>query len=321
MNAIDKSFMELDSCHAFGRSKNLVGIAKLAAPLPHIRSGRSPDVCVVMLTAGMMHNAGPYRLHVELAEALANANISSFRFDLSGIGESLAIGSANDSVSRAVVETQQAFDFLNEGFGFKDFVVFGLCSGADDAFQVALRDARVRGLVMLDGMGYRTRQFYFRRLINRQLPLLFQSEKVVNKARKMLGLDDQAGTVSSLAPGIDIREFPDRDAAQTQLQAIVDRGTEVLAIYTGGVHDYFNHASQFDEMFPKLNDRDCVTVKHYPHWDHVLYLTEDRLALIDEVTQWISRRAVANGPHLTASVTPSGHQQDTLVEPADHCVC
>jgi pimeloyl-ACP methyl ester carboxylesterase len=321
MNAIDKSFMEMESCHAFGRSKNLVGIVKLAAPLPTIRSGRLPGLCAVMLTAGMMHNPGPYRLHVDLSETLARVNISSFRFDLSGIGESLAVGSVNDSVSRAVDESQQAFDFLNDEFGFNDFVLFGLCSGADDAFNVALRDERVRGLVMLDGLGYRTPQFHFRRLIKRQLPFLFQGDKLVAKARKLLGLSDQTESVSPLAPGIDIREFPDRDTAATQLQKIVDRGTEVLAVYTGGVHDYFNHAAQFHEMFPELTDRGRVTVKYYPDWDHVLYLTDDRLALINDVTRWISQRALVKRPCLETVIMASNHRQDTFVEVADGCVC
>lgn len=288
MNAIDKCVMQLESGHTFGKSNNLVGIAQLAAPAPAIRMGQSRDLCVVMLTAGMLHNAGPYRLHVELAQALVQADTSSFRFDLSGIGESLAVGSSADSTTRAVDETRQALDFLSDKFGFTNFVLFGLCSGADDSMNVALADPRVRGVVMLDGCGYRTPKYHFRRLFTRQLPNLMRREKVIKKARSVLRLVDESAPPASLAPGFDIREFPDRKTAQTQLQTLVDRGTSLLSIYTGGVQQYYNHADQFKRMFPNLNDQGRITIKYFPHWDHVLYLTEDRLALIDEVTQWVA---------------------------------
>ncbi len=292
MNAINKSVMQLETGHTFGRSNNLVGIAKLAATAPVIRTGRSRDLCVVMLTAGMMHNAGPYRLHVELAQSLVESDVSSFRFDLSGIGESLAVGSSADSTSRAVDESKQAIDFLHEKFGFNHFVVFGLCSGADDSLNVALADARVRGVVMLDGCGYRTPRYHFHRLVGRQLPLLMRREKMISKARSVLGLHDDFAPPASLAPGLDIREFPDRESAETQLQTLVDRGTSLLSIYTGGVHQYYNHADQFKRMFPNLNDRGCINVQYHPEWDHVLYLAEDREALISEVTDWVAKLVV-----------------------------
>lgn len=289
MNAIDRSVLQRETCHAFGRSKNLVGIARLAATAPAIRMGQASDVCVVMLTAGMLHQAGPYRLHVELADALADVGVSSFRFDLSGIGESLAIGSSAESTHRAVDESQQAIDFLQEQFGFTRFILFGLCSGADDALNVALADDRVQGVVMLDGCGYRTRRYHVRRFFGRQLPFLLRREKVVRKARWVLGIHDEQSLPASLAPGLDIREFPDRETAQRQLQSLVDRGTSLLAIYTGGVHQYFNHQDQFHEMFPDLQDRGLISVQYHPHWDHVLYLAEDRAELIQEVTRWVNR--------------------------------
>jgi len=289
LNAIEKSVTPFETAHTFGRSNNLVGIAKLAATAPAIRSGQSRDLCVVMLSAGMMHNAGPYRLHVELAQSLAAFDVSSFRFDLSGIGESLAVGSSADSTTRAVDETEQAIDFLHETFGFNQFVLFGLCSGADDSLNVALADARVRGVVMLDGCGYRTPHYHFHRLIRRKLPFLLRRDKLVSQARSALGLPDHAAPPASLAPGLDIREFPDRDTAQTQLQTLVDRGTSLLSIYTGGVQHYYNHADQFKRMFPNLNDRGRITVQYHRDWDHVLYLTEDRMALIGEVTDWVAK--------------------------------
>ncbi len=59
--------------------------------------------------------------------------LASFRFDLSGIGESLPIGASGCSLERATTEIRQALDWLETQHGFKQFALFGLCSGADDA--------------------------------------------------------------------------------------------------------------------------------------------------------------------------------------------
>ena len=44
--------------------------------------------CIVMLNSGLVYQAGPNRLHVDLAREIAELGFYSFRFDLSGIGDS-----------------------------------------------------------------------------------------------------------------------------------------------------------------------------------------------------------------------------------------
>jgi hypothetical protein len=288
MNAIDAMTRRQHVAEVFGTSNNLVGVTRLPSPRRRPTSGgESPtnDVCVVMLNAGILHHVGPYRLHVDMAESLARQGVSSFRFDLSGIGESLPSGSTFDSTSRAVVEARQAIDLMQDRYGFERFILFGLCSGADDAINVALADRRVKGVVMLDGCGFRTSGYHVHRFFKRQLPSLFRTKKLTRKFRGLLGRPDHERP-SSLAPGSDIREFPDRRTTQTQIQSLIDRGTSMMMFYTGGVHDYFNHGSQFEQMFPGLKTFGRLSVHYRAHWDHVLYLPEDREQLIDEVTHW-----------------------------------
>jgi len=287
VNAIDISRIQTEAAQTFGRAHNLVGITRLARWLPEQPCETTKPPCVVMLTAGMLHHVGPYRLHVDLAQGLAEAGVSSFRFDLSGIGESLPGGYVADSTQRAIDESRQALDFLSEQYGFENFVLFGLCSGADDAIQIALADRRVQGVVMLDGCGFRTTGFHVRRFFKRQLPNLLRKEKVAGKLRSLLGGEKDQSESSTLAPGFDIREFSDRNAAQHEMQTLVDRGVAMLMIYTGGVHEYFNHPGQFKRMFPKLKDHGRITVEYQPDWDHVLYLTEDRNELVKRIGDWI----------------------------------
>ena len=87
--------------------------------------------------------------------------------------------------------------------------------------------------------------------------------------------------------GFDIREFPERDQAAKEIQTLVDRGVKLRFLYTGGVHDYFNHESQFRDMFHDVTFGDQVTWRHFKKFDHVATLCEDRQILIDDISQWI----------------------------------
>jgi hypothetical protein len=76
--------------------------------------------------------------------------------------------------------------------------------------------------------------------------------------------------------GTDIREYPAREEAAKLLQRLADRGTKVHFIYTGGVAHYYNHAGQFNDMFPELKHRPEITTEYFEQMDHVAYLCEDR---------------------------------------------
>ena len=153
----------MDHAVVFGKYQNLVGT--VTEPI-----GEPSSVAAIFLTAGMLHHAGPYRLHVDLAHEVSKSNMLSIRFDLSGIGESLGVGQGGQSIDRAANETAQAMDYLSEKYGIKKFVLFGLCSGADDSVHTALTDKRVVGVVALDGCGYRTKRFYWHRLVSHYAP-------------------------------------------------------------------------------------------------------------------------------------------------------
>jgi len=263
----------------FGRHDNLVGIV---SGLKDDRTGS--ETGVLMLTPGMLHNAGPFRLHVELAQALSEFGMTSLRFDLSGIGESLAVGSGQCSLDRAAHETRQAMDVLSQQFGVQKFVLFGLCSGADDSFYTALRDTRVVGLAMMDGFGYPTKRFWRHRIISHFLPRLFRWSKWRSYFANRLGRNDQ--TPNSLRVGDDIREFPHRDEAAQQLRRLIERDVMTRLIYTGGV-DYYNYAEQFRDMFSDVDLETNVSSVFFSDMDHVAILREDRDKLVDDVTSWI----------------------------------
>jgi pimeloyl-ACP methyl ester carboxylesterase len=128
----------------FGNDSPLVGIVTEPNSVP-----KGAPICL-FLNAGLGHRVGPNRLYVSLARRLAEAGLTSLRFDFSGIGDSPPSPSQADFEERGVTETMHAMDFMVKSLGPSTFVPVGLCSGANIAFAVATRDGRVAGAVLIN---------------------------------------------------------------------------------------------------------------------------------------------------------------------------
>jgi pimeloyl-ACP methyl ester carboxylesterase len=259
----------------FGKFDHLLGVENISQSSP------LSNTMVIMMSAGMLHNVGPYRMYVELARGLSQQGISSLRFDLSGIGDSLGVGSAGKSIDRAAAEAIEAMDYLQQKHGVKNFIFFGLCSGADDSMQTALQDQRVKGFILMDGLAYGTLKFKVFK-VALMLKKMLRPEKWFNKFKKVTALKQAP---ASLATGGDIREFPTTVTQATEeLQQLVDRGTQLHFVYTGGT-DYYNYSQQFYDMLPDVNWKGTESTQFFPHMDHVATLCEDRRELINHVVE------------------------------------
>src|SRR5690606_5668052 len=117
--------------------------------------------------AGLVHRMGPYRLHVQMARRLAAQGYVVLRFDQSGLGDSTLSPRVSDNRKRD--ELAAALDLVARETGVARFVLGGLCSGADDAFNLAPLERRVVGLMLLDGVGYPTRGHQIRHYLPRLL--------------------------------------------------------------------------------------------------------------------------------------------------------
>lgn len=267
----------------FGEEKNLFGIINRA----HQDSAKS--VGVIMLTAGMLHHVGSYRFHVLLGRRLEEYGITSLRFDLSGIGESLPSGKKHDSLHRAATEAEAAMEYLRQELGVSKFILFGLCSGADDGWFTAYHNESVVGLVMIDGCGYPTKKFQQVKLKSFLTQRLLSPRYCLAWIRRNVA--GRAVAPATLSIGDDIREFPNRSEAVLQLQSLMDRDIRLLCCYTSGSRDYFNHKQQFQEMFAEVDLQDKVDVEHYPNMDHVAILKEDRQVLLNRIGNWIHQQS------------------------------
>ncbi|WP_341725169.1 serine aminopeptidase domain-containing protein [Pseudoxanthomonas putridarboris] len=261
----------VETAHVFG--EGLVGI--LARP----REVGDARPAVILLNAGLVHRAGPFRVYAQLARALASCGFAVLRFDQSGLGDSANGVGVVTGPERKHAEADAAMRLVAEQTGIGRFVLAGICSGADDAFRLADGDPRVAGIVLMDGVAYRTTGYK----LQHYAPRLLDPGKVLRGVGRMLRRDDGA---RALDEG-DFRDFPPQDEAIARLRRLVERDARVLLLYTGGASRYFNHAGQARECFGPVMDAPQVGLEYWPDCDHTFYLRKDRLRLNTRFSSWL----------------------------------
>ncbi len=270
----------------FGGSGGAGDVGSLAGILTEPTGGSGALPGVVMVNSGILHRVGACRLHVELARRLAERGFSSLRFDHSGIGDSEARRDSLPFEKSAVLEIRQALDWLAGKRGIERFVVLGLCSGADMAFEAAREDPRITGLVLLDPWAYRTPRYW----------LVHYRSRIGSLAawRRFLARKLGPGPSAPAAPeGEDldlptyVRSFPPRPRVAADLAALVERDARLLCIFSGGQPDDYNHAGQLRAAFRRVPLGDRLEEIFLPEADHIFTDLEQRETVLRSVERWL----------------------------------
>ena len=262
----------------FGPDDGLTGI--LTQPNDSVRVAGAP--VALILNAGIIHNIGPFRLHVDIARSLAEAGFSSFRIDLSGLGDSeTRIGKAVEN--RAVLDATDAIDFLVESSDGARVVAIGLCSGAYNAHQVALADPRVVGAAFFDGIVFRTTGFYLRNCLRFVKPRFWRNAIKRRLIGEPIANESDGATLGE-------SEFFEVDKTQEEVSleigGLVERGLKMLFVYTEGYDDIAS-SEQFEEMFGIKPD-DQVQVDYFCEAEHTFQLSHNRKAACSRLRDWYS---------------------------------
>ncbi len=272
-----------ESAHRFG--PGLVGVLHR----PCSPDGVVHPVALILFNAGLAGRTGPYREYVMIARALARAGFTVFRYDQAGLGDSPV--PRQQGGDRRQREARAAMTLVGAETGIMRFVLGGLCSGADDAFHLAVGDARVVGCLLLDGLGYTTPGFWIRHV----LPRLFKPRRWVSALRKL----------KSSEPGLlDMRDFPGQDEARSQLEALVERDVRLFFIYTSGSYYYVNHEGQLGKALGPAARSPRVEVAFWRDCDHTFYLRQDRRKLVSHTLDWMGRMFGSDGAARRSKVGP-----------------
>ena len=276
-----------DEALRFGPEAQLVGIVSH----PSTATAATPGLAFMILNAGVLHRVGPHRLHVVLAWHIASSGVASLRLDLGGIGDSITTSDAGTFRETAIADTRAAMTGLTGAIGAERFVLFGVCSGADNSIATALVDDRVAGIVVVDPATYPTARSQFRflraRIAEHGGPRAALGWGVRTAQRRIR--DAVAGLATprdgaAPAPG---RELPPAEVFHQQLAALAHRGVRVFAIYSGIHGAGYNHPEQLFERFPDLRGR--IDVAYFPDANHTFTELAAQADLIATITGWMQK--------------------------------
>lgn len=276
-------------------------VATLTLPLDcavRALAGRGAgDACpgVLFLNAGVIHRIGPHRSHVKLARHLAQAGIPSLRLDLSGLGDSGRAAGTMSMLAQVGADIRAALDLLASRAGVSQFVIMGICSGAEYAYLYAATDSRVSGLVMIDGPSFATWKTkwlrYWLRFATLRWPVL--KKALAGRLQSLFSVVQGKPKVTPIdygLPPLGAREFADG------LLERLRRGCQIYLIYTGSILQYYNYASQFWDVMGGLGlDRQqrkalaAVRCEFLPEIDHTLTTLDGQRLVIERVCAWLAR--------------------------------
>ena len=229
----------------FGNMKSLVGI--ITDPTDGAPTDDTP--AVILLNAGLIHRVGPNRIYVKMARDLAAAGFVVLRFDLSGIGDSIARSEDLPFEEGGIKDAQEAMNLVASARGINRFVLMGICLGAAVAYFASHADSRVVGAVLINGRDHlhngspelglhlkrRTLSRHYQRTV---LSSLFSGKKWL---RALTGKLDYRKVVGMIG-GVRLRKTPEKDwssavdAAAENLHQLIQGGTRLLVIHSGGDH-------------------------------------------------------------------------------------
>ncbi len=115
------------------------------------------STAVVIPVNSVKYRVGSFRYHYILANLLAKHGYPVFCFDPSNVGDSEGAFD-HERIETTLIEIEkgahvdesiQAMDVLQERFGIRRFLLFGLCGGAITSAMAAANDERVVGAVLL----------------------------------------------------------------------------------------------------------------------------------------------------------------------------
>lgn len=269
----------------FGPRQGLVGV--LTEPPPAVARGERP--AVILLNAGMLHRVGPNRVHVRIARSLAAAGFVVMRFDYSGIGDSRPREDALPFAASAVEETRQAMDFLAETRGATRFVLFGICSGADNALRVAGNDPRVVGAVLIDPYNLptvaRVLHMYSNRLLSLRSwrRLLTGRSLLWSSARSARSLQRAASASDGYASLL-----PSREDYVAQIGRLAERGVALYLLFTGESPGYVNYRRLLRKPIRRWPWGGRIRVEYFNDTDHVFTLLATQARLTLAIEGWLA---------------------------------
>jgi hypothetical protein len=252
---------------------------------------------------------------------VAPTGFASLRFDYSGIGDSEPRKDALAFEQFGVLEAQEAMDYLEKANVAKSFVLIGLCSGADMAFETARADKRVEAIGQLDSYVYPTVMSYAHRYAPRLLKLSTWRNVLTGKTvvgpfvRRLLGVKQSNGVDASAEENLDRgpyeRDFPPKQTVAAGLKALADRGVRFFNFFS---NDYYYYRGQYRDCFREIKFGDRLRIEFIPGADHLVSGLADQQYVVSAMSDWVrSLRSIQPAASPTRSALTDQSRSRTAV--------
>lgn len=266
-------------------------VLKIGKPQPLVAIASMPEKidtekpAVIIVNSGVMHHIGTCRMSVKFARALAGNGHLTLRFDFSGIGDSTPRSGTLSYTESACLEIKEVMDYLQRTKGIGSFIILGLCSGADAAFETALAEPRVKGICQIDPYCYRTRKWYLHhylpRLVDPNHWKLFIQHR---RGKYRMSIDGDVYDENFEIPSY-VREFPPQSAVKQGLATLFENGVDVLSIFTSD--SPINHDAQFENSMRGIDFKARLTTKFYRGCSHILKEPEFQETAVYDICTWM----------------------------------
>ncbi len=271
----------------FGPERSLLGILCTPATPPP-----ASTPVTVMLNAGVLHRVGVSRIHVDMARRLAAAGLSSLRFDLSGIGDSLPRKGQRSLAEAVELDIDDAIGFLRAGSHGDRFVLAGLCSGAHDALKRAEHDSQVVGVFAIDLIGsFVNIKHVLRHYLKRSLNPTSWKNAFSGRSKAVVSLRGRlSGQGRGSSPlSVGVRRRLSKEELETSLDRLLDRGVRLAFYFTDGLEENYNYRRQFRDNYPRAAASPLCTSVFIRGSNHALTNASHREALIAGFVSWMEK--------------------------------
>lgn len=315
----------LETTLRLGPRGTLCGI--LAEPAARSAGLGDARPAVVLLNVGGNYRIGPHRFYVTAAREMAAAGYRVLRLDIAGIGDSEPEPGkpwANLYDKDSVRDVRAAIDAL-AARGAREFVLMGICSGSYVAFQTAMVDARVDGLVLMNsrllewtpgkaGDSWQNSMQQYAKSTDWYLRALRQPQVWRRVLRGEVNVRLIAGRFASLAAARIKRLFMPGEAAGgtllSKMQRLCSRGTDVLMLVSDADdgRDYVEF--HFGKAGRRLRSRANFRMAYVPEADHTFSRPGNQRHALDALLHHLARRARSR-----STPQPQAHAPDLSAPP------
>jgi len=273
----------------FGGDRALCGIVTKPA-----ESSSRP--AIIIFNTGIIHRVGHHRMYTKLSRHLAGRGYSVIRFDFAGIGDSPAQRDVQSPREENCSGIRAVIDWTEANLKCDRVILLGLCSGADHSVVYGGDDTRVAGVVLMDPSIPRTRWFYVLDRLRRLKQPIAWTNFLTGKGRFWRRMQQKFAKGAPPPPRFE-EQFSRQDMEapetisylQTAYQKMVNNGTSILAIFSGGHSYQHNYRRQILDALPDVKFGDRLELHYFSKCDHTFTYEADRRHLFRTLDNWLDR--------------------------------